>query len=98
MADERVKIIDIQVRYQDAIEGIAKFRTALAEARKYQGDLKKALKEGTITQQQYDSSMAASNVYIKQQNDQIGTLSKQVNNQIKATREQEGSLKQLLRW
>lgn len=95
MADERVKIIDIQVRYQDAIEGIAKFRTALAEARKYQGDLKKALKEGTITQQQYDSSMAASNVYIKQQNDQIGTLSKQVNNQIKATREQEGSLKQL---
>ena len=95
MADERVKIIDIQVRYQDAIEGLAKFRSSLAEARKYQADLKKELKAGTITQEQYESSMAASNVYIKQQGDQMRELSKQVNNQIKATREQEGSLKQL---
>lgn len=95
MADERVKIIDIQVRYQDAVEGLAKFRTALAEARKYQADLKKELKAGTITQEQYESSMAASNVYIHQQSEQMRTLSKQVNNQIKATREQEGSLKQL---
>ena len=95
MADERVKIIDIQVRYQDAVEGLAKFRSSLAEARKYQADLKKELKAGTITQEQYESSMAASNVYIKQQGDQMRELSKQVNNQIKATREQEGSLKQL---
>ena len=95
MADERVKIIDIQVRYQDAIEGLAKFRSSLAEARKYQADLKKELKAGNITQQQYESSMAASNVYIKEQSDQMRTLAKQVNNQIKATREQEGSLKSL---
>jgi len=95
MADERVKIIDIQVRYQDAVEALAKFRSSLAEARKYQADLKKELKAGTITQEQYESSMAASNVYIKQQGDQMRELSKQVNNQIKATREQEGSLKQL---
>ena len=95
MADERVKIIDIQVRYQDAVEGLAKFRSSLAEARKYQADLKKELKAGTITQEQYESSMAASNMYIKQQGDQMRELSKQVNNQIKATREQEGSLKQL---
>jgi len=95
MADERVKIIDIQVRYQDAVEGLAKFRSSLAEARKYQADLKKELKAGTITQEQYESSMAASNVYIHQQSEQMRTLSKQVNNQIKATREQEGSLKQL---
>ena len=95
MADERVKIIDIQVRYQDAVEGLAKFRSSLAEARKYQADLKKELKAGTITQEQYESSMAASNVYIKQQGDQMRELSKQVNNQIKATHEQEGSLKQL---
>ena len=95
MGDERVKIIDIQVRYQDAIEGLAKFRASLAEARKYQADLKKELKAGTITQEQYESSMAASNVYIKQQSDQMRTLTKQVNNQIKATHEQEGSLKQL---
>ena len=95
MADERVKIIDIQVRYQDAIEGLAKYRASLAEARKYQADLKKELKAGTISQEQYEASMAASNVYIKEQSDQMRTLTKQINNQIKANREQEGSLKQL---
>jgi TP901 family phage tail tape measure protein len=95
MADERVKIIDIQVRYQDAIEALAKFRASLAEAKKYQTELKKALKDGQITQEQYDSSMAASNVYIRNQSEQMRTLSKQVHNQIKATQEQEGSLKQL---
>ena len=95
MADERVKIIDIQVKYQQAVDALAKFRSSLAEAKKYQADLKKELKDGTITQEQYDRSMEASNVYIRQQTEQMRTLAKQVNNQIKVTYEQEGSLKQL---
>ena len=95
MADERVKIIDIQVKYQQAVDALAKFRSSLAEAKKYQADLKKELKDGTITQEQYDRSMEASNVYIRQQSEQMRTLAKQVNNQIKVTHEQEGSLKQL---
>ena len=95
MADERVKIIDIQVKYQQAVDALAKFRSSLAEAKKYQADLKKELKDGTITQEQYDRSMEASNVYIRQQSEQMRTLAKQVNNQIKVTQEQEGSLKQL---
>ena len=41
MADERVKIIDIQVKYQQAVDALAKFRSSLAEAKKYQADLKK---------------------------------------------------------
>lgn len=95
MADERVKIIDIQVKYQQAVDALAKFRSSLAEAKKYQADLKKEVKDGTITQEQYDRSMEASNVYIRQQSEQMRTLAKQVNNQIKVTHEQEGSLKQL---
>lgn len=95
MSDTKVKIVDIQVRYKDAVEGIAKYRTAIADAQKYQKDLKKELKDGKITQQEYDKSMASSAVYIRQQNEAMRTLQKQVNNQIKTQQEQEGSLKQL---
>jgi len=95
MSDTKVKIIDIQVRYKDAVDGIAKYRTAIAEAQKIQKDLKKDLKDGKITQQEYDQSMASSTVYIRQNNEAMRTLQNQVNNQIKAQQEQEGSLKQL---
>lgn len=95
MADTRVKIVDIQVRYQDAIEAMAKYRTSLAEVKKYQKDLKVELADGKITREDYDRSMAASEVLIRQQGDALRTLSKQVNNQVKSQQEQEGSLKQL---
>lgn len=95
MADTRVKIVDIQVRYQEAVEAMAKFRASLAEARKYQKDLNKELADGKITREDYDRSMAASEVFIRQQGDAMRTLSKQVNNQVKSQQEQEGSLKQL---
>ena len=95
MADTRVKIVDIQVRYQQAVEGMAKYRAALAEVKKYQKDLKKELADGKITREDYDKGMAASDVLMRQQGDTLRTLSKQVNNQVKAQQEQEGSLKQL---
>ena len=95
MADTRVKIVDIQVRYQEAVEGMAKYRAAIAEVKKYQKDLKDELKDGKVTQEEYDRAMAASEVYLKQQNDSLQTLSKQVNNQVKVQKEQEGSLKSL---
>lgn len=95
MADTRVKIVDIQVRYEQAVDGMAKYRQSLAEAKKYQQDLKNELKAGNITQQEYDRALSASQVYVRQQGDALRTLQTQVNNQVKAEQEQEGSLKQL---
>ena len=95
MADTRVKIVDIQVRYQQAVEGMAKYRAAIAEVKKYQKDLKKELADGKIAREDYDRSMAASDVLIRQQGEILRTLTKQVNNQVKAQQEEEGSLKQL---
>ena len=95
MADTRVKIVDIQVRYQEAVEGMAKYRAAIAELKKYQKDLKQELADGKVTVEEYDRAMAASEVLLRQQNDSLQTLSKQVTNQVKAQQEQEGSIKSL---
>ena len=95
MADTRVKIIDIQVRYEQAIAGIAKYRAAIADAIAFQKELKQQLKDGSITQEEYDRNLSASQVYIKQQGDALRVLSNQVSNQIKAQKEMEGSLKSL---
>ena len=95
MADTRVKIIDIQVRYEQAIAGIAKYRAAIADAIAFQKELKQQLKDGSVTQEEYDRNMAASQVYIKEQGDALRVLSNQVSNQVKAQGQMEGSLKSL---
>lgn len=96
MADEtRVKILDLQVKYEDAIAGMAKYQAAIDDAKKAQENLKLQLRTGKITQEEYNKAMQASKVYVKQQKDELATLSKHVQNQVRETHEQEGSLKQL---
>ena len=93
--DTKVKIVDIQVKYQEAVDAMAKYRAAIDEARAQMKALKKDLKDGKITQAEYDRQSEASRVFMKQQGDAINTLSRQVQNQIKVQKENEGSLKQL---
>ncbi|MGM9778197.1 MAG: phage tail tape measure protein [Prevotella sp.] len=93
--DTKVKIIDIQVKYQDAIDAMGKYRASIEEAQTALKQLKKDLKDGKIGQEEYNRQSEASRAFIKQQNDAINTLSRQVQNQIKVTKEEEGSLKQL---
>lgn len=93
--DTKVKIVDIQVKYQEAVDAMAKYRAAIDEARAQMKALKKDLKDGKITQAEYDKQSEASRVFMKQQGDAINTLSRQVQNQIKVQKENEGSLKQL---
>lgn len=96
MADETVvKILDIQVRYKEAIERIAQYRQAIQDAKEEQKRLKKELDEGKITADEYGKQLESSKMYIKQQNDAINTLTRQVSNQIKAENEMKGSLTQL---
>ena len=96
MADETVvKILDIQVRYKEAIERIAQYRKSIEEAKEEQKRLKKELDEGKISADEYGKQLESSKMYIKQQNDAINTLTRQVNNQIKAENEMKGSLTQL---
>ena len=93
--DTRVKIVDIQVRYQEAVDAMAKYRAAIDEARAQLKALKKDLKNGKISQEEYNAQSEASRVFMKQQGDAINTLGRQVQNQIRVQKENEGSLKQL---
>ncbi len=93
--DTKVKIIDIQVKYQEAVDAMAKYSASIEEARVHLKTLKKDLKDGKITQEEYNRQSEASRVFIKQQGDALNTLSRQVQNQIRTQKENEGSLKQL---
>lgn len=92
--DVTTKILDIQVRYKDALDQIAKYRKAVEDTRKQQKELKKQLDEGKISQDEYGRQMEATRSFISAQNAAIGVLNRQVQNQMKAEQEQLGSLMQ----
>lgn len=96
MADSGVKtkILDIQVRYQDALDKIAKYRKEVADAMTRQKDLKKELDAGSVTQEEYARQVETTRIFITQQNAAINTLTRQINNQEKAQQENLGSLVQ----
>lgn len=89
------KILDIKVNYNEAVKAIAEYQTKIDAARDAEKNLKKQLKDGEISRQQYNEEMAASKIAIADYNDAIRIISKTVQNQIKQEKEQEGSLKAL---
>ncbi len=93
-SDIRTKILDIQVRYQDALDKIAKYRKEVADAIARQKELKKELDEGNISQEEYARQVETTRIFITQQNTAINTLTRQINNQEKAQQENLGSLMQ----
>lgn len=95
MADEvQTKILEIEVNYDDALTKIAQYRIEVEKVKERQKELKTALKEGRISQEEYHKSMESSKMVISQMNNAISTLTKQVSNQIKIQNEQKGSLTQ----
>lgn len=95
MADKVEKILDIKVNYSDAIKAIANYQAKIDAARDAEKNLKKQLKDGEISRQQYNEEIAASKIAIADYNDAIRIINKTVQNQIKQEKEQEGSLKAL---
>lgn len=95
MADKQEKILDIKVNYSKAIKAIAEYQTKIDAAREAESKLKKQLKDGEISRQQYNEEMAASKAYIADCNDSIRIITKTMQNQIKQEKEQEGSLRSL---
>lgn len=95
MADTREKIIDIRINYEKSIEKIGELRSALDDLKKNENDLKKSLKEGTISRDEYNKAMAASKIATDQTKETMRDIEKVMKNQIKTEKEQEGSLKSL---
>lgn len=95
MADTREKIIDIRINYEKSIEKIGELRSALDDLKKNENDLKKSLKEGAITREEYNKAMAASKIATDQVKQQMRDIENVMKNQIKTDKEREGSLKSL---
>lgn len=86
------KILDIRVRYDDTIRKIAEYRSQLDVLRKREQTLKDDLKAGRISREQYNLKLSETKIATQQYNDAIRMLNKQVQNQLKLEKEQEGSL------
>lgn len=96
MADDvTTKILQIQVDYGDAVKKIAEYQDQIDQVRKQQKGLKEDLKDGRISQEEYQRSIQAGNLAMSQMKDAMNTVSKAVKNQLKSQAEQEGSLVQL---
>ena len=95
MADKGEKNLYIKVNYNEAVKAIAEYQTKIDAARDAEKNLKKQLKDGEISRQQYNEEIAASKIAIADYNDAIRIINKTVQNQIKQEKEQEGSLKAL---
>ena len=65
MADTRVKIVDIQVNITSAAQALAQYGQAIDAAKEKQKQLKQELKDGKITQEQYQAAMAYSRTEVK---------------------------------
>lgn len=93
--DVTTRILQIQVDYGDAVKKIAEYQALIDEVRKLQKGLKADLKEGRISQEEYQRSVQAGNLAMSQMKEAMNTVSKAVKNQLKSQAEQEGSLVQL---
>ena len=94
MQDEQ-KILDIKVRYEDAIKGITEYNQKIDELRVNEMKLKAQYKQGAISQQEYSSSMEATGAVIKQYKENVRVLQKEIQNNLRTEQEMDGSLKQL---
>ena len=92
---EEQKILDIKVRYEDAIKGITEYNKKIDELRVRELTLKAQYKQGTISQKEYAESMEATGAVVRQYKENVRTLQKELQNNLRQEQEMEGSLKQL---
>lgn len=95
MSTEEQQILNIKVNYEDAIYGIIRYKEKLDELKKAQEELKQKYEDGKVTYDEYATSMVSIDEQMKSHKATIRELSKEVQNNIKVEKEQEGSLKSL---
>lgn len=99
MANVEEKILDIKVRYDDAIRAISQYQTKIDDLKKREAELKKELKDDKISRAEYNAEMAKSKTDVQENCEAIRILNKEIQNNRKIQRELEsggeGSLKSL---
>lgn len=86
------KILEIKVRYDDAIRKIADYRKQLDILKQVEKTLKDDLEKGRISRDAYNIKLTETKIATQEYNDAIRVLNKEIQNNIKAEKQQENSL------
>lgn len=96
MAENAVeKVLEIKVRYDDAIRKIAEYRKQLDVLKQVEKTLEEDVKKGRISRDAYNIKLTETKIASQEYTEAIRVLNKEIQNNRKIEQEQEGSLKQL---
>lgn len=96
MAEDAVeKVLEIKVRYDDAIRKIADYRKQLDILKQVEKTLKEDVEKGRISRDAYNIKLTETKIASQEYTEAIRVLNKEIQNNRKIEQEQEGSLKQL---
>lgn len=95
MTTEEQKILDIKVKYEDAIYGIIRYKEKIDQLKQSIKDLQQQEKDGTISRNEYKVQTEAINATIKEYQYNVRALQKEVQNSIRQEEQQKGSLKSM---
>lgn len=92
---QETRVLDIKVRYKDAINGIVDYKKQIKALKDEEKEMKQEVKDGTLSEEEYQRALAANKIQMKEYSDAIRALEKEVRNNIHTQTEQEDSLKAL---
>lgn len=95
VSEDKQQILDIKVKYEDAIYGIIRYKEKIDQLKASIKDLQQQEKDKTITTNEMKVQTEAINATIKEYKYNVRTLQKEIQNNVRTENEQEGSLKQL---
>ena len=95
VSEDKQQILDIKVKYEDAIYGIIRYREKIDQLKQSIKDLQQQEKDKTITTNEMKVQTEAINATIKEYQYNVRALQKEIQNNVRTENEQEGSLKQL---
>lgn len=95
VSEDKRQILDIKVKYEDAIYGIIRYKEKIDQLKASIKDLQQQEKDKTITTNEMKVQTEAINATIKEYQYNVRALQKEIQNNVRTENEQEGSLKQL---
>jgi chromosome segregation ATPase len=93
--DEQTAILNLQVNYADAINGITEYTKRMNELQAQMKYLADQYEKGKISENEYRKEMEAVRAVSTQYKDNVRVLRKELQNNVRQQQENEGSLKQL---
>ena len=95
VSEDKQQILDIKVKYEDAIYGIIRYKEKIDQLKASIKDLQQQEKDKTITTNEMKVQTEAINATIKEYQYNVRALQKEIQNNVREEQQQEGSLKSL---